>query len=118
MMQLGYLKVASFHIRVERINWGYLKVHHGHIALQRDNSRLCSITLDLTQHEFICDSNPIQNSTTTPKNHSEFRILQHRQRNILKLKLARNSHVTYGDLTNLDYIRLDQAGARFDKLLF
>ena len=30
------LAVASFHIRVERINWGYLKVHHGHIALQRD----------------------------------------------------------------------------------
>ena len=32
-----------------------------------DNSWLCSTTLDLTQHEFICDSNPIQNSTTTPK---------------------------------------------------
>jgi hypothetical protein len=55
--------------------------------------------------------------TSAPKKHSEFRILQHY---IPRLKLARNSYVTYGDLTNLDHIRLEllsYAEARFDKLL-
>jgi hypothetical protein len=48
--------------------------------------------------------------TTPKKKHSEFRNVQDGHRNILKLKLARNSGVTYGDLTNL-YYDVYQTGA-------